>query len=367
MKKSICKGETVETLKYFREEIDKVDNEILKLLNKRMEFVKEIGRIKHTSGTSIYRPEREKEILSRLKKLSNKETLKDAAIDAIFSEIFAISRNLVFPERIAFLGPEGSYTHQAAQSRFGAMSRYLALNSIESVFEVLANKEVKYGVVPIENNTEGAVGVTLDCLGKNKDVKIVAEIFMDIHHSFATHLEDVKSIKKIYSHPQGYNQCRQFLESHMLIDVEFIPTKSTAEAAKLASEDRTSAAICSHIAAKLYNLPILFEKIEDNLANRTRFLILSDFKNQLGDKNKTSILAMTEDKPGGLLKLLQIFNDEKINLTKIESRPVKQRDFRNVFYLDFEGHIDDEHVQKVLEKAKSQHNIIWLGSYISEG
>lgn len=356
----------MKTIKDFRNQIDKVDNEILELLNKRMDFVKEIGNLKQTSGTSIYRPEREKDILNRLKKLSN-GYVNDLAIEAIFAEIFAVSRNLEFPELIAFLGPEGSYTHQAAQSRFGAMGRYLALNSIESVFQVLANKEAKYGTVPIENNTEGAVGATLDCLGKSKDVKIVAELYMDIHHSFATILEDVKNVKRIYSHPQGYNQCRQFLESHMLIGVEFIPTKSTAEAAKLASKDKTSAAICSHIAAKLYNLPILFSKIEDNLANRTRFLILSDFKNISGVKNKTSILAATEDKPGGLLKLLQIFNEEKVNLTKIESRPTKQRDFRKVFYLDFEGHIDDESVQKVLQKAQNEFDIVWLGSYISEG
>lgn len=356
----------MKTIKYFRDEIDKIDNEILKLLNKRMDFVKEIGHIKQTSGTSVYRPEREKEILNRLKKLSD-GYLKTNAIEAIFAEIFAVSRNLEFPELIAFLGPEGSYTHQAAQSRFGAMGKYLALNSIESVFEVLANKETKYGVVPIENNTEGAVGITLDCLGRYKDIKIVSELYMDIHHSFATHLEDVKDVKRVYSHPQGYNQCRQFLESHMLIGVEFIPTKSTAEAAKFASKDKTSAAICSHIAAKLYSIPTLFDKIEDNLANRTRFLILSDFKNEPGVKNKTSILAMTEDKPGGLLKLLQIFNSENVNLTKIESRPIKQRDFKKVFYLDFEGHIDDENVQKVLEKAKPAHNIVWLGSYISEG
>ncbi|MDR1554601.1 MAG: chorismate mutase, partial [Campylobacteraceae bacterium] len=159
-----------------RKEIDRVDNEILKLLNERMEFVKEIGILKHTSGTSIYRPEREKEILDRLKKLSG-GYVKNGAIEAIYSEIFAVSRNIEFPEKIAFLGPEGTHTHQAAQSRFGAQGTYLALSSIEAVFQVLSNKEVKYGVVPIENNTEGAVGVTLDCLGKYQNIKIVAELY----------------------------------------------------------------------------------------------------------------------------------------------------------------------------------------------
>jgi chorismate mutase/prephenate dehydratase len=348
-----------------RKEIDKIDDEILKLLNERMEFVKEIGILKHTSGTSIYRPDREKEILDRLKKLSN-GSVRNGAIEAIYSEIFAVSRNIELPEKIAFLGPEGTYSHQAAKSRFGAQGSYLALNSIEAVFQVLANKEVKYGVVPIENNTEGVVGITLDCLGKYEEIKIAAEIYMDIHHSFATFAEDVKDVKIIYSHPQGYNQCRQFLDTHLLSNIEFIPTKSTSQAAKMASEDKNAAAICSYIAAKLYKVPTLFTKIEDNLANRTRFVILSDFKNAKAVKNKTSVLAKTYDKPGGLLALLQLFNDAKINLTKLESRPTKGRDFKRVFYLDFEGHVDDENVQSVLGGKGKNYDIIWLGSYISE-
>ncbi|MDR0408329.1 MAG: prephenate dehydratase [Campylobacteraceae bacterium] len=349
----------------FRKEIDKVDDEILKLLNQRMKFVKEIGILKHSGGQPVYRPEREKEILDRLKKSAD-GYINNEAIESIYSEIFAVSRNIEFPEKIAFLGPEGTNSHQAAQRRFGANGIYLAVNSIEAVFQVLSNKEAKYGVVPIENNTEGVVGVTLDYLKKHEDIKIVAELYMDIHHSFATFAEDIKLLKRIYSHPQGYNQCRQFLETHMLHEVEFVPVKSTAEAARMVSGEKDAAAICSRIAAKLYSVPILFEKIEDNLANRTRFVVLSDFKNVKGAKNKTSVLAQTYDKPGGLLGLLQLFNDAKINLTKLESRPTKRRDFKRVFYLDFEGHIDDENVQSVLNVSGKNYDIIWLGSYISE-
>lgn len=350
----------------FRKKIDTIDSELLKLLNERMTYVQAIGKEKQTSGTSIYRPEREKEILDRLKSL-NEGILNNNAIDAIFLEIFAVSRNLEMPEKIAYLGPEGSYTHQVAESRFGAMGNYIALNSIEAVFQILENKEAKYGVVPIENNTEGAVGVTLDCLGRFSSL-IVAEVCMDIHHSFASMCENIKNIKRIYSHPQGYNQCRKFLEEHMLLDVvEFIPTKSTAVAAQKASKDCESAAICSKIAAKLYTLPILFEKIEDNLANETRFLILSNFKNKPGIRNKTSILAQTEDQPGGLVKFLQSFENENVNITKIESRPLKGESFQAVFYLDFDGHIDDENVQRVLEKNRGINNIKWLGSYIKTG
>ncbi len=348
------------SLDELRKNINNIDNELLKLLNQRMEYVKEVGALKHTTGTSIYRPEREREIIERLSAESD-GALTKSAIEAIFMEIFAVSRNLELPEKIAYLGPEGSYTHQAAESRFGAMSAYLPLNSIEAVFKVLENKESKYGVVPIENNTEGAVGITLDCLGKYSSL-IIAEMYLDIHHSFATLAEDLHEINVIYSHPQGYNQCKNFLEEHFLQDIEFIPTRSTAAAAKRAKEDPHAAAICSHIAAKLHGLPIHFEKIEDNLANRTRFLILSDFKNEKGAMDKTSILAQTEDKPGGLLEFLQAFEDNGINLTKIESRPVKNEDFKSLFYIDFQGHIDDENMQKIIKTYPNK--IKWLGSYV---
>ncbi len=345
-------------LSELRKEIDRIDDTMLELLEKRMEVVKNVGILKHKTGGAIYRPEREQEIISRLKS-QKKGVLSDEAIEAIYLEIFAASRNLELPERVAYLGPKGSFTHQVAESRFGAYADYLSLSSVESVFKILENKEAKYGVVPIENNTEGIVGVTLDCLGKYSS-KIVAEIVMDIHHSFASLTDSLESIKKIYSHPQGYNQCRVFLEEHMLLDIEFVPTRSTAEAAQMAFKDSSSAAICSKIAAKMYRLPVLFDRIEDNLANKTRFLILSDFKTDRAKKNKTSILAKTEDRPGGLVKFLQKFEKESINLTKIESRPLKNSSFETVFYLDFEGYVDDENVQRIL---KSDYDIKWLGSY----
>ncbi len=349
------------TLEELRKGIDQIDDELLKLLNKRMQFVQEVGRLKQNDGSSIYRPEREREILERLNR-QNDGALTPEAIEAIFMEIFAVSRNLELPEKIAYLGPEGSYSHQAAESRFGALSYYLPLNSIEAVFKVLQNKEAKYGVVPIENNTEGAVGTTIDCLNKY-DSKIVAELYVDIHHSFATLAEDLKDIKRIYSHPQGYNQCKNFLEEHFLMDVEFIPTYSTSAAAQKAKEDKEGAAICSAIAAKLYKLPIHFEKIEDNLANRTRFLILSDFKNQRSDNDKTSIIAKTDNTPGSLVDFLKNFQDHGINLTKIESRPLREEQFKSMFFIDFKGHIDDQNIQDVI--AKSPAEIKWLGSYIA--
>jgi len=350
-------------LKKLRNEIDNIDNEILRLLNKRMKIVKKVGELKNNTNAPIYRPEREKEIIERLTDLSKKQNgiLGKDEIEAIFLEIFAISRALERKERIAFLGPIGTYTHQAAESRFGANAKYLPVLNIESVFKTVANKEAKYGVIPIENNTEGVVGITLDSL-KKYDVKIVAEICMDIHHSFASLQEDITKIKRIYSHPQGYNQCLNFIETHNLLDVEFIPTESTAKAAMLASKDEFSGAICSKIAAKLYNVPLLFEKIEDNSANRTRFITISDFKTAKSGNDKTSVIAKTPNESGALFELLKNFKEKDINLLKIESRPNKDDTFNAWFYLDFEGHIDDEKVKEIIEK----NDMLWLGSYLKD-
>ncbi|MEO1924318.1 MAG: prephenate dehydratase [Nautiliaceae bacterium] len=350
-------------LSELRKQIDSIDNEIIKLLNKRMEIVKKVGELKNTTNAPIYRPEREKEIIERLTDISKKEggVLGKEEIEAIFLEIFAISRALERKERIAFLGPVGTYTHQAAEARFGATAKYLPVMNIESVFKTVANKEAKYGVVPIENNTEGVVGITLDSL-KKYDVKIVAEVCMEIHHSFASLCEDISKIKRIYSHPQGYNQCLEFLENYGLLEAEFIPTKSTAEAAKIASKDPEGGAICSKIAAKLYNVPLLFEKIEDNKANRTRFIIISDFKTNPSGDDKTSIIAKTSHKSGALFDLLKKFKEKDINLLKIESRPMKDDTFNTWFYIDFEGHIDEPEIKELIEKE----NMIWLGSYLRD-
>jgi len=350
-------------LSELRKQIDSIDNEIIKLLNKRMEIVKKVGELKNTTNAPIYRPEREKEIIERLTEISKKEggVLGKEEIEAIFLEIFAISRALERKERIAFLGPVGTYTHQAAEARFGATAKYLPVINIEGVFKTVANKEAKYGVVPIENNTEGVVGITLDSL-KKYDVKIVAEVCMEIHHSFASLCEDVSKIKRIYSHPQGYNQCLGFLENYGLLEAEFIPTKSTAEAAKIASKDPEGGAICSKIAAKLYNVPLLFEKIEDNKANRTRFIIISDFKTNPSGEDKTSVIAKTSHKSGALFDLLKKFKERDINLLKIESRPMKDDTFNTWFYIDFEGHIDEPEIKELIEKE----NMIWLGSYLRD-
>ena len=356
----------MKTLDDCRVTIDEIDNEMLKLLNKRMKVVERVGEIKKDTGGAIYRPEREKAIIDRLVALNEKEggLLNQSAIEAIFLEIFAVARNLELPERIAYLGPEGSFTHQAAESRFGAMSDYLSLNSIASVFKTLESGRAKFGVVPIENSRDGIVGETLDLLAKSS-VKIVAELYMPIHMSFATKAEKLENITKIYSKDKGFGQCREFLSEHGLVNVELIPVESTAKAAILAAREPHSAAICSHIAAKLYGVPTMFENIEDAIDNTTRFVILSDFKNSISKDDKTSILVRLKDavEAGSLVHFLQDFDKEKINLSKIESRPSKDKGgFGYWFYIDFYGHIDEERIQKVIQKHKDE--VTWLGSYV---
>jgi len=356
----------LKTLDDCRVAIDAIDDEILELLNKRMQVVERVGEIKVDTGGAIYRPEREKAIIQRLCAKSKRDggLLNDAAIEAIFLELFAVSRNLELPERIAYLGPEGSFTHQAAESRFGAMSDYLSLSSIDSVFKTLESKRAKFGVVPIENSRDGIVGETLDLLAKSS-MKIVAELYMPIHMSFATKSKGLSSIKKVYSKDKGFGQCREFLSEHGLINVELIPVESTAKAAILASQEEDSAAICSHIAAKLYGVPIMFNDIEDEVGSSTRFIILSDFDNAISGDDKTSIFVQLDDtlKAGALVEFLQDFNDANINLSKIESRPSKIKGgFAYWFFIDFYGHIEEENIQAIVSKHKNE--ITWLGSYL---
>jgi chorismate mutase / prephenate dehydratase len=356
----------LKTLDECRDAIDGIDNHLIDLLNDRMKIVERVGEIKNSAGSAIYRPEREKSIIERLVKRSkdNRGLFNRAAIEAVFLEIFAVSRNLERPEKIAYLGPEGSFTHQAAENRFGAMSDYLSLNSIGAVFKTVESGRAKFGVVPIENSRDGVVGETLDLLAQSS-MKIVAELYMPIHVTFATKCEKISEIKKIYSRDKGFGQCREFLAEHGLENIEHIPVESTAKAAILASREPHSAAICSHIAAKLYEVPTMFENIEDTLDNTTRFFILSDFKNSMSEDDKTSIVVSLKDatKSGALVHFLSDFENANINLSKIESRPSRKKDeFGYIFFIDFYGHIDEERVKKVVDKHCDE--IIWLGSYV---
>lgn len=353
------------TLEEIRIEIDAIDSQLLEILNKRMLLVHQVGELKRSSKTVIYRPEREKYILDRLKSL-NDGLLNDASIDAIFLEIFAAARNIELPERVAFLGPEGSFTHQAAESRFGAMSEYMTLPTIKAVFEAVDTERAKYGVIPIENNQEGIVYETVDLL-KETNVNIAAELKIPVHFALATEADNPSHIKRIYSKDIAFRQCRGFLNKYFeQLGIEEIQVESTSKAAKLAQGDPESAAICSEIAAKLFGLPILFKNIEDNSTNRTRFYILAkNFENNPSGNDKTTIIAQLPrtDKSGVLADFLQDFKYEGINLTKIESRPQKgSEDFNFWFFIEFLGFYKDERFQRILNKYGDA--IKTLGSYV---
>ena len=346
-------------LKAIRDKLDSIDNELLKLINERMELVHQVGVLKAQSGGAIYRPEREKSIIDRLESL-NEGKLNRSAIEALFLEIFAISRNYELPENIAYLGPEGSFTHQAAEARFGAMSSYLSIASIKGVFREVNTKKAKFGVIPIENSSNGIVSDTISCLSKY-DLKIIAEVVLDIHHTLATTCDNVSQIKKIYSKDIAFEQCHRFLENVGLDEVEHIPVESTTKAAKMALTEPGAAAICSHVGAKIHNLPILFENIEDKDNNKTRFFIISDFENAQSGKDKTSILVKLPNTPGALVEFLTDFDNAGINLTKIKSHIVEGV---SIFFIDFNGHKDDENIKGIFNKHADY--IKFLGSYVKE-
>ncbi|XPV68193.1 MAG: chorismate mutase [Halarcobacter sp.] len=346
-------------LQELRDKLDAIDNELLKLINERMDIVHQVGVLKAKSGGAIYRPEREKAIIDRLEQL-NTGKLNRSAIEALFLEIFAISRNYELPENIAYLGPEGSFTHQAAEARFGAMSSYISIGSIKGIFREVSTQKAKFGVIPIENSSNGIVSDTINCL-TNYDLKIIAEVILNIHHTLATKCDKVTDIKKIYSKDIAFEQCRRFLENFGLDEVEQIPVESTTKAARLALGEEGAAAICPHVGAKLHNLPILFENIEDKDNNKTRFFIVSDFENAQSGYDKTSILARLPNTPGALVDFLIDFDKAGINLTKIKSHIVEGV---SVFFIDFDGHREDDNVKTIFEKHKD--SIKFLGSYVKE-
>lgn len=347
------------TLDDLRVKIDNIDDSLLKLYNERMELVHQVGELKNTTGAPIYRPEREQSILNRLKS-QNEGKLTDEAIDALFLEMFAVARNLERAEAVAYLGPEASFTHQAAESKFGAMSAYLPIASIQGVFREVQKGAAKFGVIPIENSSNGIVSDTIHSLAEY-DLKIIAEVMIDVHLSFATLNEDITKITKIYSKDIAFGQCHHFLEDLGLGDVEQIPVESTAKAAKLALKDETAAAICPLVAAKINNLPVRFDNIEDSNNNRTRFFIISNFDNAPSGNDKTSMLVRLSNQPGMLVDFLHHFEAANVNLSKIKSHIVEGD---SIFFIEFYGHQDDIAVKPVLEKLKDEIKV--LGSYVRE-
>lgn len=353
------------SVKQVRKTVDQLDKKILEFLNQRAHACQRIGKIKMKEGDQgIYAPHREKEILDRLKNL-NKGPLTPEAIDAIYREIMSFSISLEKKIRIAYLGPQVTYTHQAAQKKFGSSVDYSPCPSISDVFLDVESQRADYGVVPVENSTEGAVNHTLDMFIES-DLKIYAEIYLPIHHHLMSLGNPLKSITKIYSNPQVFGQCRLWLESH-LRGVDLVDSVSTAEAAQIVANNSNRegiACIASGLAASQYGLKVLAPAIEDNPHNTTRFIVISGGESQPTRKDKTSIVFEIKDRVGALHDVLMAFKHGKINLTKIESRPSKKKVWSYFFFVDFEGHHHEPHIRKALASLEKHCTFFKvLGSY----
>lgn len=343
-----------------RKRIDEIDATLVDLLNERTCHAMEIGKLKNRSDGEVYVPQREKQVLERISK-ENQGPLPDEALRAIYREIMSASISLERDLCIAHFGQTGTFTHQAARSRFGTSVDYLSCLAISEVFDNVVNREADYGVVPIENSTEGPVNATLDELTETS-LRIYAEIFLPIeHHMMAA--SGVDEIQTVYSHPQVFGQCRQWLAENMP-RVDLIPTSSTARAAEKAVEEKNAGAIASELASELYALPIAFRNIQDRAGNATRFLVLSRSMGQRSGQDKTSICFTLAHKVGALYAALAPFHSAGLNMMKIESRPSRAKAWEYWFFVDFEGHADDEIVGGALESLRENcAKLAILGSY----
>ncbi len=348
-------------LNRLREEIDHVDDEILNLLNRRAKLVKQVGSIKKKLKTSFYVPHREDEIIKRLTKNCKGDFPKNA-VKSVFKEIISACLSLEKTLKVAFLGPFATFTHDAAMKFFGQNAQYVPIRSISDIFDEVAKGRADMGVVPVENSTEGIVSYTLDMFLRY-DLFISGEIILPITHCLISKLIRKEDIKKIYSHPQAFAQCRGWIEKNMSHCV-LIEVNSTAEAAELAKKEEHAAAIAGEAAAKIYDLNMIERNIQDLNDNFTRFLIIGKIKHKKTENDKTSILFSIRDEPGALYNMLSPFAKRNINLTKIESRPVKTKAWEYVFFVDLDGHIDDKNVSEAIEELKSKSVFLKvIGSY----
>ncbi|MDP8212511.1 MAG: prephenate dehydratase [Candidatus Zapsychrus exili] len=336
------------SLEELRKKINEIDKKIVSLINDRAGVSLAIGKDKIENNKSIYAPNREKEVLDGVKALNN-GPIGDDALEAVYREIMSGSLSLEKQLQIAYLGTEGSFTHMAANKKFGSQVSYGSCSSILEVFQKVEHGECDYGVVPIENSVEGAVTHTFDLL-VDSELKICAQTTLKIEHNLLSK-ENLKDIKTIYSNPQVFGQCRNWLSTNMP-DVGQIWVASTTEAAQKVAKQRYSAAIASSMAARVYEVPIIKANIQDVAHNRTRFFIISKQDVPTTGDDKTSILFSIKDKVGALHDMLMPFSNNGINLTKIESRPSKKRAWDYYFFVDFKGHREDENVKKALEQLE---------------
>ncbi|MEW6601203.1 MAG: prephenate dehydratase [Nitrospirota bacterium] len=346
-----------------REKIDEIDLKIVELLNKRTEIVLDIGKTKLDKHLKIHSPERERAVLKRIRE-HTQGPFPNEPLKLIFEEIISASLALQQPLKVAYLGPAATFTHLAARRQFGSSTNYMPESTIKEVFEAVTRGKTVYGVVPIENSTEGVVNYTLDMF-IDSDLNIAFEIMMPITHNLLSKTGNRSDINKIYSHAQAKAQCRGWLDKNFP-GTPIVEELSTAAAAKRVAKDASSAAVASELAASEYGLLFVERGIEDNKKNYTRFLVIA--KDSLGKtgQDKTSIMFSVKDEPGALYSILRCFAKHKVNLTKIESRPSKRKAWEYIFFVDMEGHTEDKGVRKSIAEVKKDCLFLKiLGSYPS--
>ncbi len=346
-----------------RERIDAIDAELLRLISERADCAREVAKIKDAAGqtTHYYRPEREAEILRRIK-AQNPGPLDDEEIARLFREIMSACLALERPLSVGYLGPEGTFTQAAALKHFGHSVRTQPFASIGDIFREVEAGSCNFGVVPVENSTEGVVSHTLDMFARSP-LRIAGEVMLRIHHHLLSRATEVGAVRKVYSHQQSLAQCRGWLDRHVPT-AERIAVGSNAEAAKLASRSGDCAAVAGEAAAELYELRSLAQRIEDEPGNTTRFLIIGREDAPPSGRDKTSLLLSCRNEAGGLHRLLTPFAEQDISMTRIESRPSRQGVWDYVFFVDICGHRTDPTVAGALVQLKTAANLCnVLGSY----
>ncbi len=342
-----------------RQRIDAIDAEILRLLAERGACAREIGALK--GGGVIYRPEREADVLRRLM-AANPGPLPGEAIRVIFREIMSACLALEQPLQVGFLGPWGTFSEMAARKHFGSAPQLRPMTTIDEVFREVEAGNLDYGVVPIENSAEGAVGVTHDLLLLHP-LFICGEVLLRVHQHLMGHAPSLAAVRRVYSHAQSLAQCHEWLNLH-LPDAARIPVASNAEAARLASKDPDSAAIAGQAAAERYGLPILAHNIEDDPNNTTRFLIIARHDAGPSGRDKTSIVCSAPNRPGAMHRLLEPLARHGVSMTKLQSRPAKSGLWEYVFFIDLEGHQQEPAVAAALSELQERAAFVKrLGSY----
>jgi chorismate mutase/prephenate dehydratase len=347
-------------LEALRKQIDSIDSQLVDLLNQRAQIVVEVGKLKTSRNVPIYAPDREKAVLEKVRQL-NRGPLHNRSLEAIYRELMSGSFALEKPLRIGFLGPEGSFSHAAAVMKFGQSVEYVPLADIPAVFEEVVRGHSDLGMVPVENSIHGGVVDTLDAFLASS-AKICAEVNITIHHNLLAK-EAWDHVKRIYSKPEVFTQCRKWLAATVK-GREVTPVASTSRAAELAASEPGAAAIGSALAGELYDLHMLFENIEDNPDNITRFFVIGREPARKSGDDKTAIMFTTAHKPGALAEVLDVFRDNGINLTDIEKRPSQKVNWEYYFFIDAQGHADEPAMKRAVEEAKKHClQLTVLGSY----